>query len=77
MTYEPTINDYVKWKDNIEGWVYFKDIEYITIEVLVRPKHEDDLKASPIHSNNRLLVICCPDHWKELTYIKSRKSVYE
>jgi hypothetical protein len=29
--YTPKVNDYVKWK-NLEGWVYFRDDEYITIE---------------------------------------------
>ena len=40
--YVPKVNDYVIWdkgeygKD--EGWVYFCDEEYITIETHVRPK---------------------------------------
>ncbi len=35
MTYIPKINDYVKWNKNgiiHEGWVYFVDSAYITIE---------------------------------------------
>jgi len=75
--YEPKVNDYVIWKDHIEGWVYFKDKEYITIESWVRPKTKENYYACSIHRNNRLLVLCYPDQWKELTYVKSRESVYE
>jgi len=79
INYTPNINDYVQWNNGkgVEGWVYFKDEQYITIESLVRPKHKDDLKASPIHANNRLLVLCFSYQWKELTFVKSRKSIYE
>ena len=77
MTYEPEVNDYVKWNKNIEGWVYFKDVQYITIEASVRPKDDVNYEAAPFHANNRLLVICFKDQWKELTYIRSRESVHE
>jgi hypothetical protein len=77
MTYEPQVNDYVKWTKGVEGWVYFKDKEYITIEYVVRPKDEINLECCPIHKNERLLVICYQQDWKELTYIKSRKSIHE
>ena len=33
--YNPAVDDYVKW-NNIEGWVYFADSAYITIEISVR-----------------------------------------
>ena len=33
--YTPIVDDYVKWKD-IEGWVYYKGDEYLTIEVGVK-----------------------------------------
>jgi hypothetical protein len=77
MTYEPQVNDYVKWTKGVEGWVYFKDKEYITIEYVVRPKDEVNLECCPIHKNERLLVICYNEQWKELEYITSRKSIYE
>ena len=77
MSYEPQVNDYVKWKNGIEGWVYFKDKEYITIEHSVRPKDEINLECCPIHKNNRSLVVCYPDQWKELEYVTSRESAYE
>ena len=35
--YKPKVNDYVKWKD-LEGWVYFYDDSYITIEIAVKDK---------------------------------------
>jgi hypothetical protein len=75
--YVPKVNDYVKWKPHIEGWVYFTDKEYITIEVDVRPKDEVNYDACRLHRNERLLVLCYSNQWKELNYIKSRKSVYE
>ena len=57
--------------------MYFKDKEYITIEVLVTPRHQDDIGHTPFHSNDRLLVICYTGEWKELKYVRSRKSKYE
>lgn len=77
MNYEPQVNDYVEWTKGVEGWVYFKDKEYITIEHIVRPKDEVNLICCPIHQNERLLVICYNNQWKELKYIKSRQSIYE
>jgi len=76
-TYEPQVNDYVEWSKGVEGWVYFKDQEYLTIEHIVRPKDEVNLECCPIHRNERLLVICYHNQWKELKYIKSRTSIYE
>ena len=75
--YEPQVNDYVKWKPHIEGWVYFKDKQYITIEIGVKPKNEENYACCSIHLNDRLMVLCYNNQWKELTYVKSRESVYE
>lgn len=72
MKYIPKIDDYVIWKNNIEGWVYFKGSQYITIETLVRPKDPEDYVHSSLHRNERLLVICYVNQWKELTYSHSR-----
>lgn len=77
MNYKPRINDFVVWNKGIEGWVYFKDDAYITIEVAVRPKNEQNYKACNIHRNDRLLVLCYQNQWKELTYVRSRQSIYE
>lgn len=75
--YIPKVNDYVKWTKGVEGWVYFVDKEYITIEASVTPKDNMNYYSSPIHANNRLLVLCYSNQWKELTYVRSRQSVYE
>ena len=77
MSYEPQVNDYIFWKKGVEGWVYFKDTEYITIEVAVRPKSEDNYQACSLHRNERLLVVCYKEQWSELEYVKTRESVYE
>jgi len=75
--YEPQVNDYVKWKPHVEGWVYFKDKEYITIEIGVKPKDEQNYQACSIHRNERLLIICYNSQWKELQYVKTRESIHE
>ena len=75
MSYVPEVNDYVKWKEHIEGWVYFKDNRYITIETQVWPKHPEDLPNGTHHRNDRVLVLCYKDQWKQLEYVKSRKSI--
>ena len=77
MTYRPQVNDYVEWTKGVEGWVYFRDDEYITIEYIVRPKDQVNYHACPIHANERLLVVCYKEDWKQLKYVKSRESVYE
>ena len=77
MTYRPQVNDYVEWTKGVEGWVYFRDDEYITIEYIVRPKDKVNYHACPIHANERLLVVCYKEDWKQLKYVKSRESVYE
>lgn len=77
MSYEPQVNHYVKWTKGVDGWIYFKCEEYVTIEYNVRPKDEVNLDCCPIHKNDRLLVICYKEQWYQLEYIKSRESVYE
>jgi hypothetical protein len=75
--YEPQVNDYVRWTKGVEGWVYFKDNEYITIEIGVKPKNRENYEACSIHRNDRLMVLCYHSQWKELEYVKSRESIYE
>jgi hypothetical protein len=77
MSYIPQVNDYVQWTKGVEGWVYFKDSEYITIEQSVKPKDCENYQACCLHRNERLLVLCYNNQWNELTYIRSRTSVYE
>jgi len=79
MTYVPKVNDFVIWdlRKNIQGWVYFKCEEYVTIEMLVKPKDEQNYEACSLHRNDRLLVICYKNQWHELEYVKTRESVHE
>ena len=76
--YHPKVNDYVKWTDSLgrvtEGWVYFVDSSYITIEIGVRCKDEENIEACPIHQKTHCLLLCFPENWKELEYIKTRVS---
>ena len=79
-TYIPQVNDYVLWqkeKHSVEGWVYFKDSSYITIEIGVRCKDEEDIQHCPIHHKTHTLVICYPEFWNQLKYVKTRNCIYE
>ena len=74
----PQVNDYVKWHSHtglIEGWVYFSDSEYITIEISTREMSEREQEDTP-HKKHHCLVVCFPWHWKDLTIIGSRDSKY-
>jgi hypothetical protein len=77
MNYIPEVNDYVTWTKGVEGWVYFKSDEYITIEASVQPKDLQNYNACRLHRNDRLLVLCYHNQWNELKYVTTRKSVYE
>lgn len=74
MKYQPKVNDYVKWTDSlgkvVEGWVYFVDKDYITIEISVKDKPDDLVH---FHKKTHCCVVCYPQYWHELEYIKSRK----
>ena len=83
LTYSPQVNDYVIWNKSpdgkgshsVEGWVYFKCPEYITIETKVWPKPIEDQPIGTFHRNERVLVICYVQFWNDLTYIQSRPSI--
>lgn len=78
MNYIPNVNDYVIWKcKNVKGWVYHKGSSYVTIEISVRQKGEVDCSNCSIHLNYRVLVLCYSNCWNELSYVKSRESVYD
>lgn len=78
MTYLPKVNDYVQWKErNLQGWIYFECSSYVTIEISIKPKTSSDYEHSSIHANHRVLVLCFQNEFKQLSYVKSRKSVYE
>ena len=70
MSYVPQLDDYVKWK-NLEGWVYFKCDEYITIEIGVKDKTDDHVH---FHKKTHCCVLCFPQYWHELEYVKNRRN---
>ena len=79
MSYVPRLDDYVVWKDSlgrvIEGWVYFSSEYYITIEISVRDKPPCEYASNDKHKKIHCLVLCFPENYHELEYVKSRKSV--
>jgi len=74
MSYVPKLNDYVKWnkeKHSVEGWIYFVGNEYCTIEISVRDKPDNLVN---FHKKTHCCVVCYPQYWNELEYVKSRSS---
>lgn len=78
MTYVPDVNDYVVWTDTlgkvIEGWIYFVDSTYITIEIGVRDKPECPYESTVLHKKTHCCVLCFPENYHQLEYICSRPS---
>lgn len=73
--YQPKVNDYVRWNrctGLIEGWVYFVDPLYCTIEIGVKDKCEEQEVNGTFHRKDHILIVCYPCFWKELEYVKSR-----
>ena len=76
--YEPKVDDYVIWNtipQPLEGWVYFVSDYYITIEIGVKCMDESTKHCS-LHEKTHTLVLCFPEEWKNLEYIKTRVSKY-
>jgi len=77
MSYTPQVDDYVKWTDSLgrvtEGWVYFVDSAYITIEVGVKSKTDENIKDCPLHQKIHILICCLPQDWKDLEYVTNRR----
>ena len=71
QTYIPQVDHYVRYK-NLEGWIYFIDKEYLTLEILVRKKSEESYNDAMFHRNERCLVLVYPEDWKDLEYVKKR-----
>ena len=71
QTYIPQVDHYVRYK-NLEGWIYFIDKEYLTLEILVRKKSEESYNDATFHRNERCLVLVYPEDWKDLKYVKKR-----
>lgn len=73
MTYTPEVDDYVIWTDDLGqelcGWVYFASDSYITIEVAVKEKPDN---LVPIHKKVHVLVVCYPQFWHQLKYVRKR-----
>ena len=74
--YKPSLNDYVQWTNGVQGWVYFVDKDYITIETNVFPKDEQNIQACSLNRNYRVLVLCYPEQWKELECLGYRTDKY-
>jgi hypothetical protein len=76
MSYVPVIDDYVKWTDSLgritEGWVYFVSDQYFTIEISVKDKPHCEYTKNQKHKKIHCLVLCFPQYWDEVEYIKSR-----
>ena len=78
-SYIPQVNDYVKWHTHpypLEGWVYFKSEYYITIEIGVKCKDDENIKHCSLHEKTHTLVLCFPECYDQLEYVKSRESKY-
>lgn len=78
--YTPKINDYVRWEKgefSVEGWVYFVDPSYTTIEIGVKCKDDEDIINCPIHKKTHTLVVCFPEYYHQLKYVKTRNDIYE
>ena len=77
MSYVPQLDDYVVWKDSLgrvtEGWVYFVNEAYITIEVSVKDKPPCEYTMNEKHKKVHCLVCCFPQNWHELEYVKNRR----
>ena len=76
-SYTPRVDDYVRWVDSLgrvtEGWVYFFSEHYITIEVGVKDKPKCEYTKNEKHKKVHCLVVCFPQFWNELEYIKNRR----
>ena len=71
QTYIPQVDHYVRHK-HLEGWIYFIDKEYLTLEIMVRKKSEESYNDAMFHRNERCLVLVYPEDWKDLKYVKKR-----
>lgn len=71
QTYIPEVDHYVRHK-HLEGWIYFIDKEYLTLEIMVRKKSEESYNDAMFHRNERCLVLVYTEDWKDLEFIKKR-----
>ena len=77
MTYTPQVDDYVRWTRKNgsvdEGWVYFKCDETISIEIGVKDKPHCQYTKNEKHKKIHCCVVCYPQYWHELEYVKNRR----
>ena len=71
IPYVPQVDHYVRHK-HLEGWIYFIDKEYLTLEIMVRKKSEESYNDATFHKNERCLVLVYTEDWKDLKYVKKR-----
>jgi len=75
--YTPQVDDYVIWTRTggtiTEGWVYFVDSEYITIETGVKDKPNCEYTRYEKHKKIHILVVCHPCFYSQLEYVKNRR----
>ena len=75
--YTPQIDDYVVWNRSSgrkdEGWVYFVDDDYITIETGIKDKPHCEYSKEQKHKKIHTLVVCHTWYWNQLEYIKNRR----
>tara|TARA_B100002019_G_scaffold290386_1_gene307970 strand:- start:433 stop:687 length:255 start_codon:yes stop_codon:yes gene_type:complete len=78
MTYQPKVNDYVKWGTD-QGWVYYVDVmgDYFTIEICAKDKPHCEYTKNHKHKKVHCCLICPAYRWNEVEYIGKRSSVYE
>ena len=78
MPYTPKIDDYVRWERSTghidEGWVYFVDNDYITIETGVKDKPICEYTREERHKKIHILVVCHNCFWNDLKYVKHRRT---
>ncbi len=79
MSYVPIVDDYVIWhcEPPFEGWVYFADSEYVTIEIGVKDKPPCQYTRNEKHKKIHTLLLCYPSRWHELEYVKNRRECDE
>ena len=88
MTYEPQVDDYVKWTTPLgavhEGWVYFvsphieqkrgwkKPIRYFTLEIGTKDIPEQE-RIGSFHKKRHVLLLCYQHCWHEVEYLYNRR----
>ena len=81
MSYVPQIDDYVIWTPSygqvLKGWVYFVSEYYITIEIGVKDKPPCEYTTNEKHKKVHCLVLCFPENWYQLEYVKNRRGKEE